>query len=292
MIREVATQVNGAERSNGRNWLLVLLLLILFGTFLVIAKHEVDLRLTRAGGVWSVEPSTLPDWFPEQFEGHLDSLREIPARVSLQSVHWQEEVKRQLSMNPWISSIQRVERTTDGIGFSGSFRRPSVGVRCLDGWLLADGSGRIIDRQPGDYLDPKWGIPEYIPVGDGTQQRQLASATSGFILEGHQFEELFSLLSVLWTERVFDRVPGFFHEISSTVEDSGARLWHLHTTAGVPLHWGRSPASHIAAVTTSEMKLNCLRQVLELRHELTGSSDIPGISLYSGDEPLVVDGHQ
>lgn len=292
MTSEAATEVNGSQKGAGRNWMVSLLLLIIFGTFLVVAKHEVDLRLTRAGGVWSVEPSTLPDWFPEQFSGHLGSLRDIPSRVSLQSVHWQEEVKRELSTNPWISSIQSVERTADGIGFSGRFRRPSVGVRCQDGWLLADGSGRIIDRQPGDFLDPKWGIPEYIPVGVGAQQQQLAAATSGFILVGNQFEELFSLLSVLWTDKVFDRVPGFLHEISSTVEEGGARRWHLHTTAGIPLHWGRSPSSDAAAVTTSEQKLNCLRQVLELRHELTGSSDIPGISLYSGEEPLVVDGHQ
>jgi hypothetical protein len=118
----------------------------------------------------------------------------------------------------------------------------------------------------------------------------LAEASSGERLVGAEFEELLALLSVLWEDQVFDRVPGFLHEISSHLVDGDQRLWYLHSTAGIRLHWGRSPAYPGAKVATSQQKLECLRQVIELRGDLARSADIEGISLYSGSEPITVQG--
>ncbi|MBT6451631.1 MAG: hypothetical protein HOK60_01360 [Planctomycetes bacterium] len=274
----------------GRNFLLAMVLLTVFGLFLVLAKEDVDRGLERAGGVWAIEESSLPGWFPRPYEGSISSLAQIPSKVSLQSVRWKSQVVEELERNPWINSVQEVIRTPAGIGFTGQFVRPSVGIRSQNGWLLIDGTGRVIDRQPGDYLADDWKIPEYLPQGGSQQQKMLAEASSGDRLSGSEFEELLALLSVLWEDQVFDRVPGFLHELSSHFVDGDQRLWYLHTTAGIRLHWGRSPAYPGAKVATSQQKLECLRQVIELRGDLARSVDIEGISLYSGSEPITVKG--
>ncbi|MDE0960747.1 MAG: hypothetical protein OSB09_08195 [Planctomycetota bacterium] len=286
-----AVEENQEGGGGGRNLLLAMLLLSIFGVFLVVAKEQVDLELERAGGVWAIEPSSLPAWFPEPPEGSIESLVQMPSKVSLQSVRWKSQVTEELERNHWIDSVQDVVRTPTGIGFTGQFVRPSVGIRSETGWLLIDGSGRVIDRQAGDFLAQSWGIPEYLPQGGVQQQEELARARSGERLVGPEFDELLALLSVLWGDQVFDRVPGYLHEVSSLFVDGDQRLWYLHTTSGIRLHWGRSPAYPGAKVATSQQKLNCLRQVIELRGQLTRSGDIEEISLHSGPEPLTVSGH-
>ncbi|NRA74999.1 MAG: hypothetical protein HRU16_03580 [Planctomycetes bacterium] len=265
-------------------WLLPVLVLSLLGGVLVYAKDEVDRRVARAGGAWSIDHGTLPSWCPRGFRGELETLRSIPSQVSLQSVRWRDQVRAELLKNPWISQVRRVERTADGVGFQGDFVRPSVGVRCDGGWLLVDGSGTVIDFQAGDFLAASWGIPEYIP-----EQGTLPRMDPGQSLRGSEFSELLSLSAVLWRERVFERVPGFIHELAVHHDSLGERLWSFHTNVGIPLRWGRAPASDAPKVSSIEGKLECLRKVVEVRDRLEKSDDVPGISLCSGQEPLVVE---
>ena len=275
-----------AKQTNRPNevllWLLPLIVLLSLGGVLVYAKDEVDQRLARAGGVWSIDHGTLPSWCPHNFRGELDSLRSIPARVSLESLRWRDQVRVELLKNPWIARVQRIERIADGIGFEGEFVRPSVGVRCEGGWLLIDGAGRVIDFQEGDFLDESWRIPEYFP-----ERGSLHRFDPGQSMSGSEFSELLSITAILWRERIFDRIPGFIHEIAANRDPAGKRLWSFHTNLGIPLRWGRAPASEAPKVCSIEQKLACLRKVIEVRGSLERVDDVPGISLFSGPEPLV-----
>lgn len=265
-------------------WLLPVFILAIVGAVLVYAKDEVDRRLARSGGAWAIQHESLPDWFPIDFGGELAKLQAIPSQVSLQTIRWREDTSRELIQNPWIASVERIERTPAGIGFKGQFNRPSLGIRCENGWLLVDGVGKVIDFQEGDFLSEAWRIPEYIP-----EQGTLHKFDSGQIVEGSEFSELFSIAGLLWQERIFDRVPGFLREIAMTRDPVGERLWKLHTDIGIPLNWGRSPASGAPKVASVEKKLICLRQVIEVRDRLRKSQGIQEISLCSGDEPLVIE---
>ncbi|MAW78529.1 MAG: hypothetical protein CMJ95_14270 [Planctomycetes bacterium] len=265
-------------------WLVPVFLVVVIGGILVYAKDEVDRRLARAGGTWSIDFGILPDWFPPGFKGQLESLQSVPSRVSLLSIRWREETQREVTENPWVARVERINRTAHGIGFEGQFNRPSIGVRCEGGWLLVDGVGRIIDFQSGDFLAEAWRIPEYIP-----EQGDLQRIDPGQILRGSEFAELLSVMAVLWQERIFDRVPGFIQELAVTRDEGGERLWRFHTNVGIPLGWGRAPASAAPKVSTIEKKLGCLRQILEVRGQLQIAGNVQGISLCSGDEPLVLE---
>lgn len=273
---------------SARSWLLALVLVIGFGAFVIYAKVDVDRRMMRSGGVWAIEPSTLPPWFPPQFSNQLGELHRVPSRVSLHSVRWKEGVIGELSAIPWIESVQRVERTARGIGFEGQLVRPSVGIRIDDGWLLVDGIGNVLATQPGDFLFPEWKMPEYMPGAAGSTQPVAIDCAVGDRLGGSEYVELLGLLGVLWQDNIFDRVPGFLHEISHTVDGSGQRMWHLHTSIGILLHWGRSPSSEAAQVASSQQKLNCLKHVLESRNQLATVGGIQGILLFRGEEGTVV----
>ncbi|MEC9476425.1 MAG: hypothetical protein VX764_05230 [Planctomycetota bacterium] len=277
-------KTNTDRPSELARWLLPVFLLAVIGGILIYAKDEVDRRLARAGGAWLIHHDSLPDWFPAGFKGQLSTLQTIPSRVSLQSIRWREETTRELLKNPWVATVDRIERTATGIGFDGQFHRPSVGVRCDGGWLLVDGIGKVIDFQEGDFLGEEWRIPEYIP-----EQGVMHRFDPGQLVGGTEFAELLSLTGILWQDRVFDRVPGFIREIAATRDSVGERMWRFHTSVGIPLHWGRAPASGAPKVSTTEQKLMCLRQVLEVRDRLQKTQDVQGISLCSGAEPLVTE---
>jgi len=157
-----------------------------------------------------------------------------------------------------------------------------VGVRCEGGWLLIDGAGRVIDFQEGDFLDESWRIPEYFP-----ERGSLHRFDPGQSMSGSEFSELLSITAILWRERIFDRIPGFIHEIAVHREPDGTRLWSFHTNLGIPLRWGRAPASEAPKVCSVEQKLTCLRKVIEIRDELERVEGVPGINLFSGQKLLV-----
>ena len=282
MIHEITRSSSGT--SAGRILLpvvvagLALATLIAFG--IVQVKRSVDQRIARAGGEWQLEPEFLPPWLPGDFQGEMVGLRDLPETVSLRSVRWRDQIRESLLASPWIEKVGRIDLDGDRIIFDAEMTRPVAGVRCHEGFLLIDSIGRVIDTQPGDILDGAWGIPEYLPEGGG-----IDPLAAGFPLIGAEFRELVALLDVLWDEEIFQRWPGVIPQITSRRDDSGGRLWQLITARGTHLYWGRSPAANLAEVATVEEKITCLREVLPHTDRLQGAG---GVSLFSGDEPVVV----
>jgi len=255
-----------------------LALVVAFG--IVEMKQSVDLRIARAGGEWALEPGALPSWMPDDFAGEMTVLRELPETVSLRSVRWRQQVREALLESPWIQSVGRIDLDRDRITFEAEMTRPVVAVRCHTGFLLVDSTGTVIDLQQGDSLDTAWGIPEYVPEVGGIEP-----LASGVPLIGQEFRELVGLLDVLWDEGIYQRWPGILPQVTSRRDEGDRRLWHLTTSRGTHLYWGRSPAANSAEVATIEEKITCLRKVLPHTDRLLGAG---GVSLFSGEEPMVV----
>lgn len=257
---------------------LALALVLAFG--IVEVKESVDLRIARAGGEWELEPRGLPAWMPVGFGGEMAALRELPETVSLRSVRWRQQVRGTLLDSPWIQRVGHIDLEGDRMTFEAEMTRPVVGVRCHQGFLLVDSTGVVIDLQHGDSLDSAWGIPEYVPEKGGIEPLD-----PGVPLIGQEFRELVGLLEVLWSEGIYQRWPGVLPQVTCRLDDGDRRLWHLTTSSGTHLYWGRSPSSNSAEVATIDEKITCLRKVLPHADRLQGAG---GVSLFSGEEPLVV----
>lgn len=246
----------------------------------LLMERSVARNLASAGGRWSFEASSLPEWFPAAETGILDEIERLPEEVPLRTATWRERVAAALERSAWIERVDEVTRTADGIEFTARFLRPVMAVRDEDGYLLIDSAGRVIDRQAGRELHPSWGVPEYIIAG-----RDWPPLSPGTRIEDPEFEECLSLVRVLWEHRTFERFPGAIPAIDAyTQADTPGVLWRLHSSTGVALYWGRAPASVHISARPAEEKVRTLEEVLRLGDRIRGAG---GITLH-GPEPIVV----
>ncbi len=242
-------------------------------------EGKVSERLVVTEGPWRFSSGVLPSWIPSDFQGEIANLDRIPEQVALRSAHWQRDLRRLLEENPWIAEVEEVGRTSRGIDFRARFYRPVVAAQVEHGFLLLDSHGRVIDRVEGLELDPTWGVPVYLP------HREIPWLDPGTLVKDPEVEECLAIVRLLWGARVLEKYPGRILMIDAYSDGrSPGWLWRLHTPYGVPLYWGRSPASPQVPLQSDVHKLQSLELVLSRGEKIRGAG---GISL-AHPEPTVV----
>ncbi len=237
-------------------------------------------RLQITEGEWGFDARALPSWIPPSFEGALASIERVPEDVPLRSANWRRRVAIALKANPWVESVQSVDRNEGGVTFSARILRPVVAVRASGGFLLLDSTARVIDTALGRDLDPAWQIPVYLP-----QRSDIPLLESGTLLTASEFDECLAIVMELWNVRIPERYPGQLPSLESYSDGrSPGLLWRFHTLHGVHLYWGRSPSSKQVSLQSAHQKIRNLEEVLERGDSIRGAG---GISLYH-DEPTVV----
>lgn len=264
-------------------------LLLRFGAILVVValvvglsaylKHRYEEDTTTAVGDWELQLDRIPQWIPGDFEGQLVALTEIPQRVSLRSSHWRRRVHEELENNPWIARVDHLEREGEGIRFRAEFVRPVVGIQARGGYLLCDSKGKVIDFQPGLNLESAWRVPEYRPERGPLDPRE-----DLVLLSETEFEELFSLLEVLWQGGIYERWASVLQRINTRTNPEQDRFWLLEVDRGPNLDWGRAPASRRVIALDANRKLDHLNRTLRYLSEL---KDVPEIRLWEPGGPLV-----
>lgn len=244
-------------------------------------RHESD--MSRAQGDWELEFASLPGWFPEGFVGQLGQLRDIPQGVPLHGSHWRDQVHAAIEANPWVAEVEWIRRNDDEISFQAKFVRPVVAIEGAEGFHLCDSRGGIIDTQHGDRLSPTWRVPTYRPES-GVLQLETLAALGELRVRGQEYDELLSLLEVLWDAGVYGRWSDVLSRISTQREDGRDRLWILEAHDGPDLDWGRAPGSPGVVALSDAKKIEHLRRTLRHLRELR---DVPRVRLWDAAGPLV-----
>lgn len=243
-------------------------------------RSHVEEVLATTEADWVPLETEWPTWIPVGFCGALAELDSVPRDIPLRSARWRDRIEVALLANPWIESVESIERVDGRILFRARFLRPVYAVEAEGGFLLVDSTGRVIDRQPGRELDPAWRIPVL-----RSSHIDLPLLGSGTRLAEPEFEECLALVRVLWESGTLVRHPGAIPVIRPfTRTDSPGLEWRLDGTVGVPLFWGRSPGSDEVAISSTEVKIRHLEDVIARGDEIAGAA---GILLY-GDRPRVV----
>ena len=241
---------------------------------------RVEERLAETEGEWSFSVGDWPEWIPYGFEGSLATLDELPRQVPLRSASWRRRLTRALEAHPWIERVDSIDRYGAEISFEAEFLRPVVAVEGSDGFLLVDSTGRVIDVDRTDELDPTWGIPLY-----RARRGPLPDVAPGTRLDDLELEECLAIVRSLWDDDVLNRHPGRILVIDPMTRPGvPGLLWRLRLRMGEDLYWGRSPASSQVSLAPVEHKLTGLEQVLRLGDQIRGAG---GISLFH-DEPMVI----
>ena len=278
---DLGTEVE-AEIRGERAGLLVLIAVIALAIIACSTWMEgrVAERLRITEGAWQFDRAALPAWIPSDFRGTLAAIERVPETVPLRSANWRRRVANALEANPWVESVQRIDRTSRGVTFSARFLRPVVAVQVIDGFLLLDSTRRVIDTLQGSELDPAWNLPIYYP-----QRSDLPLLAPGTLLDQPEFEECLAIVRELWEVRIPERFPGQIPSLECYAEArSPGLLWRLNTPHGVHLYWGRSPASEQVSLRSAQHKIRSLEEVLDAGEAIRGAG---GISLYD-EEPTVV----
>lgn len=240
-------------------------------------RQHAEGQAQAVAGDWRVVLDGAPAWIPPGFEGQLADLALLPRQSSLVGSAWRDRLRESLAAHPWVRSVHRVDRDGPRIRFTADLARPVVGIRSVEGFLLCDSGGRVIDHQPGERLHEAWRIPSYRP-----EAGPLPVLRSGSLLVGPEYDELFDLLEVLWGASIYARYADLLPRLFTRSSATGDRFWWLVLEAGPDLDWGRAPG-RVDGID-AQRKVDHLLRVLKVRHAL---GEVPSVRLWEGFGPLV-----
>ncbi|MCI0651008.1 MAG: hypothetical protein L0Z55_03915 [Planctomycetes bacterium] len=243
-------------------------------------RDYVERRLAFAAAGWQFSNESLPAWMSVRArEDCARQIAEIPARVSLGSAFWREDLRAELEALSWIESVTSISRSGETITFNARFLRPVVAVRTAGGYLLVDSSGRVIDHAHGEYLSRDWGVPGYEPSAGPAPL-----IAPGELCEDEELSELLEILGPLAEAGAFEAWPGAIREAAADLGRERDRFWILRLAHGTPVEWGRAPSSALPQSVAASAKQRGLLEVLSVWRELEGAARV---ELWVDERPMV-----
>ena len=159
-----------------------------------------------------------------------------------------------LADNPWVASVNRVERGFDGVvSVSLVFREPVALVEARDGYHLVDGEGR---RLPGVYPFEQLetlGLPALVGV-------RAAPPPEGQVWPGDDVQSGLSLAKLMAGTPWATQVRAVDVRNAGGRVDRQAPYLSIATAHGV-VRWGRAPGEESIYEPAAEQKLAMLGQV-------------------------------
>ncbi len=254
------------------------LLLVGFALASYGVQSFVERRVAEEAAGYVFDLEQLPEWWPDDYDGSLEKIREIPKSVSLRSPFWYRRVRQELEACPWIERIGRLERHEGRVTFEAHFVRPVLALKVGQQFALLDERGRVLGIE-FDRLSRAWGIPFFESL---EEIPELRAGEPALIAERR---ELFALTRTLWEAGVFAQWPHALVEISCRFLEDRTRWWILEHEDGVRLVWGRSPGSEHATAVALPEKLDNLTVALTF---IRDGLPVRQISLCQDSTPVVV----
>ncbi len=176
-----------------------------------------------------------------------------------------------LAANPWIASVDKIERTSDGIRIAASYRVPVAVVmlprirdnvddflRKTDGFHLIDAAGRRLPSDSTGRRDAAYTVEQVrvmkLPVIVGAKQ---APAAAGKIWPGDDVQAGLALMNLLATEKFAPQIAAY--DVAG--RDTRGRVHLALRTANGLVHWGLAPGQEKAVEPEAKVKLHLLRGV-------------------------------
>ena len=259
-----------------RRLLLLLSALVLTGLYFgwKYGHRELTLFVSTVGQTFTLDKVRIvdsPRWLREEIL--TDIRRTVAMQVSMDPLDTAclQNAVSTLSANPWVESVEKIERTADGLRIAARFRVPVAAamlprgrehdddfLRRTDTFHLIDASGRRLPSDSTGKLDRPYTLDQVksfkLPLIVGMKQ---APAAAGAVWPGDDLQAGLTLMNLLESEKFASQIVAY--DVAG--RDTRGRVHlGLRTRDGL-VQWGLTPGQEKAVEPDAKVKLHLLRGV-------------------------------
>ena len=211
-----------------------------------------------------IEITPRPEWIHTDIRAEALQIAGLEGPLSILDQNLVERAAKAFSFHPWVAEVRRVrKRHPAGLGVDLVYRRPVCMVVVRDGMLPVDIEGILppgrANFPPGEAMQyPRLLGVETTPTGHGTRWRDVR------VVEG---AEIAAAFGALWQELRLDHIEPYVEPNSESVGDYN---YHLITSGGSLINWGRAPGNAMPGEAPASEKIALLKNYFQKHGTLDG----------------------